>query len=125
MSNDVMIFLINKDFQSTSNYLQLCVSTISRQFFHYIQCLEENWRTILWILALYLIFSVFLYIIFVQMHNSWHVRSHLTENERILIVISHPDDECMFFGPTIVNLTRCKDQKIFLLCLSYGMFLCM
>ena len=38
--------------------------------------------------------------------------------KRILFVTAHPDDECMFFGPAILNLNQyCK---VYLLCLSSG-----
>ncbi|RIA83887.1 Carbohydrate Esterase Family 14 protein [Glomus cerebriforme] len=41
-------------------------------------------------------------------------------NERkILLIISHPDDECMFFGPTLLFLQNRKNQ-IHVLCLSIG-----
>lgn len=40
--------------------------------------------------------------------------------KRILIVTAHPDDECMFFGPTILSLSRRQDCKVYLLCLSNG-----
>lgn len=38
--------------------------------------------------------------------------------KRVMLVISHPDDEVMFFGPTILALTQSCD--IYLLCLSHG-----
>ncbi|XP_055546312.1 N-acetylglucosaminyl-phosphatidylinositol de-N-acetylase [Wyeomyia smithii] len=38
---------------------------------------------------------------------------------RALLVTAHPDDECMFFGPTILELRR-RNCRIFLLCLSEG-----
>ena len=38
---------------------------------------------------------------------------------RILLVTAHPDDECMFFTPTIVDFQK-KGFKIDLLCLSTG-----
>ncbi|XP_077302127.1 N-acetylglucosaminyl-phosphatidylinositol de-N-acetylase-like [Arctopsyche grandis] len=41
--------------------------------------------------------------------------------KRVLLVTAHPDDECMFFGPTIVNLAR-QGIDIYLLCLSNGNF---
>jgi len=41
---------------------------------------------------------------------------------RVLFVIAHPDDECMFFAPTILALTRCGQYDVFLLCLSSGEF---
>lgn len=40
--------------------------------------------------------------------------------KRVLIVTAHPDDECMFFAPTILSLTRRKDCQVYLLCLSKG-----
>ena len=48
----------------------------------------------------------------------------LKEAKRILIVTSHPDDETMFFGPTILSLCRGKSNflpsNLFLLCMSTG-----
>lgn len=38
---------------------------------------------------------------------------------RALLVTAHPDDESMFFGPTILELRR-QNCRIFLLCLSEG-----
>ncbi|XP_068623318.1 N-acetylglucosaminyl-phosphatidylinositol de-N-acetylase [Battus philenor] len=39
--------------------------------------------------------------------------------KRVLIVIAHPDDECMFFGPTIFRLCE-QGAEVYLLCLSNG-----
>lgn len=38
---------------------------------------------------------------------------------RALIVTAHPDDECMFFAPTIVRLAE-FNASVHLLCLSEG-----
>lgn len=46
---------------------------------------------------------------------------HKIEGQNILLVIAHPDDEAMFFAPTITNL-RNKNQ-LYLLCLSNGNFM--
>jgi len=41
--------------------------------------------------------------------------------KRFLFIIAHPDDESMFFGPTLVHLARNpKIQSLKLLCLSTG-----
>lgn len=40
---------------------------------------------------------------------------------RVLIVIAHPDDETMFFTPTILGLRKRNTVKI--LCLSTGILL--
>ena len=39
---------------------------------------------------------------------------------RILLIIAHPDDECMFFAPTVLSLGRSVRAELFLLCLSEG-----
>ncbi|XP_004928872.1 N-acetylglucosaminyl-phosphatidylinositol de-N-acetylase [Bombyx mori] len=41
--------------------------------------------------------------------------------KRVLIVIAHPDDECMFFGPTIFRLCE-QGTDVHILCLSNGNF---
>lgn len=43
--------------------------------------------------------------------------------KRVLIVTAHPDDECMFFGPTIFRLCE-QGAEVYLLCLSNGNFFC-
>ena len=41
-------------------------------------------------------------------------------NGNTLIVIAHPDDECMFFAPTILALSNRISQNVYVLCLSNG-----
>lgn len=43
-----------------------------------------------------------------------------TASSHILILTAHPDDECMFFGPTITSLRTLSKSKIHVLCLSTG-----
>lgn len=45
----------------------------------------------------------------------------IKDKSRVLIVTAHPDDECMFFAPTILNLLR-QNCHVYLLCLSSGGF---
>ncbi|KAJ3275859.1 hypothetical protein HDV01_006725 [Terramyces sp. JEL0728] len=40
------------------------------------------------------------------------------ENQEILLVTAHPDDECMFFSPAIIQLS--KTNNLHILCLSVG-----
>ncbi len=53
----------------------------------------------------------------------WEVggRTSIKATGGILLIIAHPDDECMFFAPTILSLTRAAPQSVYLLCLSQGM----
>lgn len=39
---------------------------------------------------------------------------------RVVVIVSHPDDECMFFGPIIHSLVKHFGSKLYLLCLSHG-----
>ena len=41
----------------------------------------------------------------------------------ILLVIAHPDDEVMFFGPTLVGITNSSSENnVRVLCLSNGIY---
>jgi hypothetical protein len=42
---------------------------------------------------------------------------------RPLLVVAHPDDESLFFGPTILSLTQDKRKSLSILVLSSGMHL--
>lgn len=52
--------------------------------------------------------------------NATNVRFH--QCKRALIVTAHPDDESMFFGPTIVSLTK-QNCQVYILCLSNGSYI--
>jgi len=43
----------------------------------------------------------------------------LKPNTRCLLLIAHPDDECMFFAPTVVRLIR-RNCKVSVLCVTTG-----
>lgn len=45
----------------------------------------------------------------------------IKSRKNILFVIAHPDDECMFFAPTIISLTN-AGHNVYLVCLSKGNF---
>uniref|UniRef100_A0A6A7G3D8 N-acetylglucosaminylphosphatidylinositol deacetylase n=1 Tax=Hirondellea gigas TaxID=1518452 RepID=A0A6A7G3D8_9CRUS len=45
-----------------------------------------------------------------------------TRQRRVLFVIAHPDDECMFFGPTILHFTQKEKAMVFLICLTNGSY---
>ncbi|KAJ1723565.1 hypothetical protein LPJ53_002088 [Coemansia erecta] len=44
------------------------------------------------------------------------------KQKHVLFVTAHPDDECMFFSPTLAALSRRPDVTVSLLCLSKGDF---
>lgn len=41
------------------------------------------------------------------------------DEARVLLVTAHPDDECMFFAPSVLKLTE-SNVAVYLLCLSSG-----
>jgi N-acetylglucosaminylphosphatidylinositol deacetylase len=49
-------------------------------------------------------------------------RFALPEGKKILLLIAHPDDEAMFFGPSLLALTKPElGNEVKILCLSSGM----
>ncbi|XP_023012641.1 phosphatidylinositol glycan anchor biosynthesis class L [Leptinotarsa decemlineata] len=67
----------------------------------------------------YTLICIFLYLCIIK----WKCLSFIRESRnsrRVLFVTAHPDDECMFFGPTILHFTRKKDCIVYLICLSTG-----
>lgn len=94
------------------------VNALLTQIILYLKCIEENQDVIFLILILHIILCSSLY--FTLTKINWASRGALATKEKILFVICHPDDECMFFGPAIVNLIKNENRNVFLLCLSYG-----
>lgn len=46
----------------------------------------------------------------------------IRNSKRVIFITAHPDDECMFFGPTILYYTRKLNCSVYLMCLSTGKF---
>lgn len=75
-----------------------------------------DWITI--IFALFFCLSTFVY--YVLRRLTRHRVRLKVHTGRVMFVTAHPDDECMFFAPTILTLTRSGQYDVFLLCLSSG-----
>lgn len=70
---------------------------------------------------LYIIICITLYIFIVK--KKYIPFNRETRNaKRVLFVIAHPDDECMFFGPTILTYTKKKNCEVYLMCLTTGLY---
>lgn len=82
---------------------------------------------------------IYSFVIFVSLNALFYVLIHRFRNgksrfrllrstklpqnaSRVLLVTAHPDDECMFFGPTLIALAKNKNCRVFVLCLSKGEF---
>jgi N-acetylglucosaminylphosphatidylinositol deacetylase len=80
---------------------------------------EAEWHTYYWLAAVP--FIVMSFWLFTAMSTA---PFPTLEGKRIALVIAHPDDEAMFFAPTVLALTkRAKKNHVRILCLSSGMFL--
>ena len=76
----------------------------------------------MWALAiacvLLVVFSTFLTLLLAQTKKQ---QRFLGDKRRTLFITAHPDDECMFFAPTILSLTARQPETVHLLCLSDGL----
>lgn len=76
------------------------------------------------LLALAAIFSVFVAVLpALYAYAVGWARAQLPalRNKRICLLIAHPDDEAMFFAPTVLALTRPETgNHVKILCLSTG-----
>ena len=45
-----------------------------------------------------------------------------TRTRRVLFITAHPDDECMFFSPTVLSFSNSGQNEVFRLCLSTGTY---
>jgi len=59
-----------------------------------------------------------------RIHALYNIRgNNPLENKDILMVIAHPDDEVMFFGPTLVGVLKPEHKnKVAVLCMSNGAY---
>lgn len=70
----------------------------------------------------YILVCIFLYLSIARWRLI-HFKRDVKNSSRVLIVIAHPDDECMFFGPTVINFTKKDNCKVYLMCLSTGLII--
>lgn len=113
----VMSFLqTNYSFPSLEDSLSYYSSQFSVEVERYI---KQNAVNMMYVIVLYeLVCLLFFYMVTVRMRTKGKLFPNV---RRVLLITAHPDDECMFFGPTIMKLQQ-EGSQIFLLCLSTGMF---
>lgn len=63
--------------------------------------------------------TLFLMYKIVEKGNSFWRKMRLMRVKHVGFVIAHPDDECMFFSPTILELVRRK-YNVYVFCCSTG-----
>lgn len=70
-------------------------------------------------IIIYTVFSFCFYCFIIRTKLVRHIGG-IANCKNALFVTSHPDDECMFFGPTILTLSTKPECSVYLLCLSRG-----
>lgn len=121
-NNPAIIELLNNTNQSGS-FTENIQQFYNQALCHTIEALEH----ILFVFILYAILSLIVYRLIFQKWLAQRFRTltnvRFPNNcKRVLIVTAHPDDEAMFFGPTILSLTKRNDCDVYLLCLSNGLY---
>lgn len=102
---------------------------LSETFFKvYNQAVCHSYEALEHILICVVVYAILCLIVYVLIFRRWAAQwnrnaTHLRfpQCKRVLIVTAHPDDESMFFGPTILSLTKRTDCTVYLLCLSNGL----
>ncbi|XP_058794875.1 N-acetylglucosaminyl-phosphatidylinositol de-N-acetylase [Phymastichus coffea] len=108
-----MLVVANLDF--IHKYVNDLVNDVVSWWWQYLT--EISWQLLITITA-YLCVCIFLYTLLKQVdHKVWQLPG---PPSRLLLVIAHPDDEVMFFGPIIYWLTQYDASQVYLLCFSMG-----
>lgn len=88
---------------------------------HAVQHSTSAVEHIVWCTLLYTALCLIGYrLLFQKWAQRYRQPVRLPQCKRVLVVTAHPDDECMFFGPTIVALSQRDECHVYLLCLSNG-----
>lgn len=67
--------------------------------------------------VLYTLLTIIFYSVYLKLKQKKHHNEFMNKN--ICILIAHPDDEVMFFGPIIRSLSKIRN-RIFILCMTSG-----
>uniref|UniRef100_A0A1B6D1I9 N-acetylglucosaminylphosphatidylinositol deacetylase n=1 Tax=Clastoptera arizonana TaxID=38151 RepID=A0A1B6D1I9_9HEMI len=104
------------------NFLKVKQVVFENSFFfwkEFNKYIRDSVFNITFVLTTYLVLC-FLFYVILEFKYSSSKGKYFDSVKRVLLVIAHPDDECMFFGPAIIKLQQCKDCDLHLLCISVG-----
>jgi N-acetylglucosaminylphosphatidylinositol deacetylase len=99
---------------------------LSSYIFHCRSKLEEILELLIYSFVIFVCLNAILYCVIQRYRDGkstfrFFRHTKLPERtSRVLLVTAHPDDECMFFGPSLVALKKRKNCRIFVLCMSRG-----
>ncbi|KAL1502690.1 hypothetical protein ABEB36_007798 [Hypothenemus hampei] len=103
---------IGNFFQYYCSYLDFCL-TLFRQY------LIDTVEHLILAIICYVVLCVLLYVCIAQFGLFGFTRD-MRNAKRVLFITAHPDDEVMFFGPTIYHYTHKPNCIVYLMCLSTG-----
>lgn len=107
------------------SYLQDFRLTMKKYFFYVreesYKYFQESAQHLAIVIIFYVIFCFCFYHFLLKTYLDQRV-GKINPCKNVVFVISHPDDECMFFGPTIVTLTQKPGANVYILCLSRGKY---
>ena len=88
--------------------------------YDFLETIQNNIRFILSFIIISNFLIIFLLKFSIKLRNKFELFfDNLKEKKDVLILTAHPDDEVMFFAPTIKFLKKCKCE-VRILCLSNG-----
>ena len=77
------------------------------------------WLIIKQLIVIFVLITCFIYVLSLLLKKRNFGRR--IENKNVCLIVAHPDDECMFFGPVMRLLSNSKN-KIYVLCMTRGDF---
>lgn len=111
--------------ENIKTFLQDCYNYLKETIAAALESIEPKMSGVITQIGFY--FSVYLLVCYITyvittLFRHMFTKSNYFESQakRVLLVIAHPDDECMFFGPLIVRLVKSGKSTIYVLCLSSG-----
>lgn len=111
--------------EDNNNSTETSIASNLQQIYLFFICnLIEALEHIFFATLVYVIVCLVIYILLFRSNLSRRFSKlnpiNIPKCKRVLIVTAHPDDESMFFGPTILTLAQRPNCKVHLLCLSNG-----
>ena len=95
----------------------------TNNFLDYLESIQENIKYILSFIIITNFIIIFLIKFAIRAREKFKnfFQTNESTKQEVLLIIAHPDDEIMFFYPTLINFIKNK-IKIRILCLSNGNF---
>lgn len=113
---------------SLTSIVQYTIAALHPQALYrrFVNTSAEALEHLIYAIVVYLLVCLSIYALIFRYKSMGNIRlpwpAANTTAKRVLFVTSHPDDECMFFGPLLYSLAQYKQCQVYLLCLSNGKY---